>query len=184
MEVFLRLPFSENFLWTNHLNEGDELVKFTSFDEQKTLNIFSKKFEILDEKRLTEKLSQITINQEFRNDIIIPQHKDYIAKLEKTIALIKENNLPKLVISRAIQKTISNISIEKSYLQLAQNFKNTLCYLLISLTTKYNRIQTTKQTTIDAADKKVCLNSCASVRSLLISTHSTIFAFFCESTTA
>ena len=36
------------------------------------------------------------------------------------------------MISRAIQKTISNISIEKSYLQLAQNFKNTLCYLLIS----------------------------------------------------
>lgn len=132
MEVFLRLPFSENFLWSNHLNEGDELVKFKSFDEQKTIVISSKNFESFNEKRLTEKLSQISINQEFRNDITIPRHEDYIAKLEKTIALIKENNLPKLVISRAIQKTISNISIEKSYLQLAQNFKNTLCYLLIS----------------------------------------------------
>ena len=52
MEVFLRLPFSENFLWTNHLNEGDELVKFTSFDEQKTLNISSKNFEILDDRKI------------------------------------------------------------------------------------------------------------------------------------
>ena len=54
MEVFLRLPFSENFLWTNHLNEGDELVKFKSFDEQKTIAISSENFEILEEKKLHE----------------------------------------------------------------------------------------------------------------------------------
>lgn len=132
MEFFLRLPFSENFLWIHQLNEGDELVKFMSFDEQKTISISSKNFETLDETKLVEKLSQISINREFKNNIAIPQHEEYITKLEKTIALIKEKNLPKLVISRAIQKEISSINIGKSYLQLAQNFKNTLCYLLIS----------------------------------------------------
>lgn len=132
MEVFLRLPFSENFLWTHHSNEGNEWVKFTSFDEQKNISISSEKLESLSKEELAEKLSEITINQEFNSDSPLTKHKEYIAKLEQTISIIKENKLPKLVISRAILKELPSLNLQKTYLKLAENFKNTLCYLLIT----------------------------------------------------
>ena len=43
MEVFLRLPSTNTFLWTKNKNEGNKLVNFTSFDEQKSLDIFAEK---------------------------------------------------------------------------------------------------------------------------------------------
>lgn len=65
-------------------------------------------------------------------ELNIPQHEEYLQKLEKAIEIIKQNNLPKLVISRPIAKEISSINLEETYQLLCKKYPNTLCYLLIS----------------------------------------------------
>ena len=62
MEVFLRLPSTNTFLWTKNKNEGNKLVNFTSFDEQKSLDIFAEKLYVLNENEFQNKLSKFTIN--------------------------------------------------------------------------------------------------------------------------
>ena len=109
MEVFLRLPSTNTFLWTKNKNEGNKLVNFTSFDEQKSLDIFAEKLYVLNENELQNKLSKFTINTSFTKETEIPTHAQYLSKLEKAIKIIKENNLPKLVISRPIIKEISSL---------------------------------------------------------------------------
>ena len=65
MEVFLRLPSTDDFLWIKNKKEGNKLVNFTSFDEQKSLNIFAEKLKVLNKNELQNKLSNIIINTYF-----------------------------------------------------------------------------------------------------------------------
>ncbi len=135
MEVFLRLPSTNTFLWTKNKNEGNKLVNFTSFDEQKSLDIFTEKLYVLNENELQNKLSKFTINTDFTKETEIPTHAthaQYLSKLEKAIKIIKENNLPKLVISRPIIKEISSLDLAKTYRNLCEKYPNTLCYILMS----------------------------------------------------
>lgn len=132
MEVFLRLPSTDDFLWIKNKKEGNKLVNFTSFDEQKSLNIFAEKLKVLNKNELQNKLSNIIINTDFIEETEIPNHSQYLYKLEKAIKIIKENNLPKLVISRPILKEIPSLDLVKTYRNLCEKYPNTLCYLLIN----------------------------------------------------
>lgn len=132
MEVFLRLPYTNVFLWAENKSEGNKLVNFTSFDEQKSLDIFAEKLDVLNESELQNKLSNFTINTDFIEETEIPNHSEYLSKLEKAIKIIKENNLPKLVISRPIIKEISSLDLAKTYHNLCEKYPNTLCYILIA----------------------------------------------------
>jgi isochorismate synthase len=132
MEVFLRLPSTDDFLWIKNKKEGNKLVNFTSFDEQKSLNIFAEKLKVLNKNELQNKLSNIIINTDFIEETEIPNHSQYLYKLEKAIKIIKENNLPKLVISRPILKEIPSLDLAKTYRNLCEKYPNTLCYLLIN----------------------------------------------------
>ena len=63
-------------------------------------------------------------------ELNIPQHEEYLQKLEKAIEIIKQNNLPKLVISRPIAKEISSINLEETYQLLCKKYPK---YALLSL---------------------------------------------------
>ena len=82
MEVFLRLPYTNVFLWAENKSEGNKLVNFTSFDEQKSLDIFAEKLDVLNESELQNKLSNFTINTDFIEETEIPNHSEYLSKLK------------------------------------------------------------------------------------------------------
>lgn len=130
MIAVLRLPFTDHFLWATPQENGKERVKFTSFDKQKKIAISTENLESLYIAQLRERLSDLKANPTFIEDFSIPTTQEYLEKINQAIAIIKENKLPKLVISRPIVKEITTLNITESYIQLCQKYPNTLCYIL------------------------------------------------------
>lgn len=132
MKAIFRLPFSEEFLVIENQNLGENLVSFTSFTQEKSINFLAKDFKILSENQLDKSFFEVENFPEISENFTIPNHEEYISKLEKTIEIIKENQLQKLVISRPISKEISSLNLLETYKNLCKKYLNTLCYLLIS----------------------------------------------------
>lgn len=132
MKAVFRLPFSVEFLIFNNQNSGKNLVNFTSFTQDKSIDFLVEDFKIFSENQLEKKFFEVENFPEILENIPIPNHKEYISKLEKTIETISENNLQKLVISRTISKEISSLNLFETYKNLCKKYQNTLCYLLIS----------------------------------------------------
>lgn len=132
MRAIFRLPFSEEFLVIENQNLGENLVSFTSFTQEKSLDFLAKDFKILSENKLEKSFFLVENFPEISENFAIPNHEEYISKLEKTIEIIKENQLKKLVISRPISKEISSLNLLETYKNLCKKYLNTLCYLLIS----------------------------------------------------
>ena len=132
MKFICRLPFAEDYILAIHENIGKNRVEFSSFNGNKKLELKNNSLTYLKEENLENlffnevNLPEIDATENF------PTHEIYIEEVKKAIEIIRENNLPKLVISRPIKKEISNLNLLDSFKNICANYKNTLCYLLIS----------------------------------------------------
>lgn len=132
MIAVFRLPFSEEYLWIEHDPNAKTLAEFYSFDGREKISLASENLIPFSETQLKEKLSNYNIHQEYDHSYPIPSHQEYVKKIEETIGVITQNQLPKLVISRPILKNINDPKLTESFIALSKKYPNTLCYLFFS----------------------------------------------------
>lgn len=132
MKAIFRLPFDEKFILIHHHEAARNVASFFPFTNGKTIHLQADHLEICTSEELKSTFFEIENFPENNTEMNIPQHEEYLQKLEKAIEIIKQNNLPKLVISRPIAKEISSINLEETYQLLCKKYPNTLCYLLIT----------------------------------------------------
>ena len=132
MKAIFRLPFEEKFILIHHHEAARNVASFFPFTNGKTIHLQAKNLEVCTSEELKSSFFEVENFPEMNAELNIPQHEEYLQKLEKAIEIIKQNNLPKLVISRPIAKEISSINLEETYQLLCKKYPNTLCYLLIS----------------------------------------------------
>ena len=132
MKAIFRLPFEEKFILIHHHEAARNVASFFPFTKGKTIYLQAKNLEVCTSEELKSSFFEVENFPEINAELNIPQHEEYLQKLEKAIEIIKQNNLPKLVISRPIAKEISSINLEETYQLLCKKYPNTLCYLLIS----------------------------------------------------
>ena len=132
MKAIFRLPFEEKFILINHHEAAKNVASFFPFTNGKTIHLKAENLEVCTSEELKSSFFEVENFPEMNAELNIPQHEEYLQKLEKAIEIIKQNNLPKLVISRPIAKEISSINLEETYQLLCKKYPNTLCYLLIS----------------------------------------------------
>ena len=132
MKAIFRLPFNEKFILIHHHEAAKNVASFFPFTNGKTIHLQAENLEVCTLEELKSSLFEVENFPENNAELNIPQHEEYLQKLEKAIEIIKQNNLPKLVISRPIAKEISSINLEETYQLLCKKYPNTLCYLLIS----------------------------------------------------
>ena len=132
MKAIFRLPFEEKFILINHHEAARNVASFFPFTNGKTIHLQAENLEVCTSEELKSSFFEVENFPEINAELNIPQHEEYLQKLEKAIEIIKQNNLPKLVISRPIAREISSINLEETYQLLCKKYPNTLCYLLIS----------------------------------------------------
>ena len=132
MKAIFRLPFDEKFILIHHHEAARNVASFFPFTNGKTIHLKAENLEVCTSEELKSSFFEVENFPEINAELNIPQHEEYLQKLEKAIEIIKQNNLPKLVISRPIAKEISSINLEETYQLLCKKYPNTLCYLLIS----------------------------------------------------
>ena len=132
MKAIFRLPFEEKFILIHHHEAAKNVASFFPFTNGKTIHLQAENLEVCTSEELKSSFFEVGNFPENNAELNIPLHEDYLQKLEKAIEIIKQNNLPKLVISRPIAKEISSINLEETYQLLCKKYPNTLCYLLIS----------------------------------------------------
>ena len=132
MKAIFRLPFEEKFILIHHHEAARNVASFFPFTNGKTIHLQAENLEVCTSEELKSSFFEVENFPDINAELNIPQHEEYLQKLEKAIEIIKQNNLPKLVISRPIAKEISSINLEETYQLLCKKYPNTLCYLLIS----------------------------------------------------
>ena len=132
MKAIFRLPFEEKFILIHHHEAARNVASFFPFTKGKTIYLQAKNLEVCTSEELKSPFFEVENFPDINAELNIPQHEEYLQKLEKAIEIIKQNNLPKLVISRPIAKEISSINLEETYQLLCKKYPNTLCYLLIA----------------------------------------------------
>ena len=132
MKAIFRLPFEEKFILIHHHEAAKNVASFFPFTNGKTIHLQAENLEVCTSEELKSSFFEVENFPEMNAELNIPQHEEYLQKLEKAIEIIKQNNLPKLVISRPIAREISSINLEETYQLLCKKYPNTLCYLLIS----------------------------------------------------
>ncbi|MCX8525463.1 chorismate-binding protein [Chryseobacterium formosus] len=126
--IYFKFPFDEK-LYSTDENSNINSINFHSFNNIEKLEI---KGEVI-EKNQSE-FDHLKISSE-----ILPEDKtqfeaenkeEYLQKLEEVIEIIKENNLPKLVLSRRkIVKDFTEIDLKTSFLNLCKNYPNAFKYV-------------------------------------------------------
>ena len=132
MKAIFRLPFDEKFILIHHHEAARNVASFFPFTNGKAIHLQAENLEICSLEELKSSFFEVENFPENNAELNIPQHEEYLQKLEKAVEFIKQNNLPKLVISRPIAREISSINLEETYQLLCKKYPNTLCYLLIS----------------------------------------------------
>lgn len=125
--IYFKFPFDEKLYTTNKTSEEKALI-FQSFDQSDTISF-------------NGNIIQVNhFSEQFSNKLLIPDetqfsaetHDEYLEKLDKVIQVIKNNNLPKLVISRRkIFKDFKEIDLEKSFNNLCETYPNAFRYVFI-----------------------------------------------------
>ncbi len=133
--IFFRFPFSENIL-TVEENSSGKPVSFFSFDKSEIIDFEGniKKIsidEFLEKEILSDSLKTELL--EFNEE----NQTEYQKKLEEVIDFIKENNLPKLVISRrklliySSLNSFGKINLSQTFLNLCKSYPNAFVYFFI-----------------------------------------------------
>lgn len=125
--IYFKFPFDEKLYTTNENSEEKALI-FQSFDESDTVSFNGN---IIAVNHISEQFSnQLLIQDE--TQFSAETHEEYLEKLDEVIQVIKNNNLPKLVISRRkIFKDFKEIDLEKSFRNLCETYPNTFRYVFV-----------------------------------------------------
>lgn len=127
--IFFRFPFGEEIFTINE-NSGETAVSFVSFDQKNSLS-FNGKIEKISREKLFQQPffgEEIPFNlEEFYEE----NENEYTEKIGKVIDFIKENKLPKLVISRVKFNQYEHLNLTESFLKLCENYPNAFAYLFL-----------------------------------------------------
>jgi len=125
--IYFKFPFDEK-LYTINENSEEKALIFQSFDKPDTVS-FNGNIVALNH-----------ISEQFSNQLLIQDetqfsaetHEEYLQKLDEVIQVIKNNDLPKVVISRRkIFKDFKEIDVEKSFRNLCEIYPNAFRYIFI-----------------------------------------------------
>lgn len=126
--IYFKFPFDEK-LYSIDENYNTHSINFHSFNSIEKIDITGK----IIEKDLTE-FENLKITSEIlpkdETQFIAETQKKYLQKLEEVITIIKENDLPKLVLSRRkIFTDFNEIDLKESFNNLCRNYPNAFKYL-------------------------------------------------------
>lgn len=126
--IYFKFPFDEK-LYSTDENYKAHSINFHSFNSIEKIDITGK----IIEKDLTEfenlKITSAILPKDETQFIAETQEK-YLQKLEEVITIIKENDLPKLVLSRRkIFTDFNEIDLKESFNNLCRNYPNAFKYL-------------------------------------------------------
>ncbi|WP_404986913.1 chorismate-binding protein [Chryseobacterium sp. M5] len=126
--IYFKFPFDDK-LYSTDENSNINSINFHSFNNIEKIDIAGKVIEknLLEFEDL-EISSQILPENE--TQFIAETQEEYLQKLEKVIEIIKENKLPKLVLSRRkIFNDFDEIDLKESFNNLCRNYPNAFKYL-------------------------------------------------------
>ncbi|QQQ30010.1 chorismate-binding protein [Chryseobacterium indoltheticum] len=126
--IYFKFPFDEQ-LYSTDENSNTNSINFHSFNNAERIDIAGKVIE----KDLSEFENSAISSQilpEDETQFIAETQEEYLQKLEEVIKIIKENNLPKLVLSRRkIFTDFTEINLKESFNNLCRNYPNAFKYL-------------------------------------------------------
>lgn len=126
--IYFKFPFDEQ-LYSTDENSNTNSINFHSFNNAERIDIAGK----IIKKNITE-FENLKITSEIlpkdESQFIAETQEEYLQKLEEVIKIIKENNLPKLVLSRRkILTGFTEINLKESFNNLCRNYPNAFKYL-------------------------------------------------------
>jgi len=125
--IYFKFPFDEK-LYSTDKNSDKNTVIFKSFDQTEDISFNGNIFEV---NKIAETFSGKLLTQS-RSDFSAETHEEYLEKLQEVITVIKENNLPKLVLSRRkIFKEFTDINLDESFENLCNAYPNAFRYIFI-----------------------------------------------------
>lgn len=128
--IYFKFPFDEKIYSVNE-NSDKKAIEFTSFNQEETIdfkgNIEEIQLDIFNDLNITSQDLPLQTNH-----FLGESNDEYIDKLNDTIAIIKKNNLPKIVLSRRkIIDQFINLDIKNSFIQLCEKYPNAFRYFFI-----------------------------------------------------
>lgn len=126
--IYFKFPFDEK-LYSTDENSNINSINFHSFNNIENIEIKGKVIE-----KNQSEFENLEISSEIlpedKTQFIAENKEEYLQKLEEVIEIIKENNLPKLVLSRRkIVKDFNEIDLKYSFLNLCKNYPNAFKYV-------------------------------------------------------
>ncbi|WP_312076845.1 chorismate-binding protein [Chryseobacterium sp.] len=126
--LYFKFPFDEKLYSTDGKSEIEN-IQFHSFDQKNNISFKGNICEVN-----SEDFDKIDINSgELNNEEIdfTPENEiEYLHKLENLIEIIKENKLPKVVLSRRkVFKDFKQIDLKSSFEKLCQTYPNAFRYI-------------------------------------------------------
>ncbi|WP_262148292.1 chorismate-binding protein [Chryseobacterium foetidum] len=128
--IYFKFPFDEK-LYSTDENLDINSVIFHSFTNNQNIKISGKIVET-DQNDFDSLDLNSEILSEDKTNFEAETKEEYLRKLAEVIGIIKENNLPKLVLSRRkIVNNFDEIDLKSSFVNLCQNYPNAFKYLFI-----------------------------------------------------
>ncbi|MBT2620491.1 chorismate-binding protein [Chryseobacterium sp. ISL-6] len=129
--IYFKLPFNEK-LYTTGEDSSKISVTFHSFDNSEQLHFKGNIIEIQSGDFEKKEITSQSLPKE-NNHFIAETEDEYIRKLNGVIEIIKENNLPKLVLSRRkIIRNFNTIDLKESFKRLCNSYPNAFRYIFIN----------------------------------------------------
>jgi len=125
--IYFKFPFDEK-LYSTDENSDKNAVIFQSFDQSEKISFKGNIIEVNDG---FDQNSFYSLTQD-QSGFQAESHEEYLNKLKDVIQVIKENNLPKLVLSRRkIFTDFNEINLEESFKNLCKTYPNAFRYIFI-----------------------------------------------------
>ncbi|MBB4806008.1 isochorismate synthase [Chryseobacterium defluvii] len=129
--IYFKLPFNEK-LYTTDNDPVKSSVSFHSFDGFIQQNFNGNCIEVTPERFENIKLTNLSLSKD-KSQFNAETKDEYLHKLNHVIEFIKQNNLPKLVLSRRkIFRDFKNINLNESFKNLCKSYPNAFRYIFIN----------------------------------------------------
>lgn len=126
--IYFKFPFDEK-LYSTDQNLNNHSITFHSFNNDEKINISGNIVE-KDQSEFDNLKISSQILPEDKTQFTAENKEEYLQKLEEVIEIIRENNLPKLVLSRRkIYTDFKEIDLKSSFNNLCKNYPNAFKYL-------------------------------------------------------
>lgn len=128
--IYFKFPFDEKLYSTDEKSDK-KTVSFHSFDQSETIIFKGNSIEINDADFNNKSFTTSSLLND-ETHYSAETKEEYLKKLQEVIEIIKENQLPKLVLSRRkIFKDFNEINLKESFKNLCENYPNAFRYIFI-----------------------------------------------------